>query len=372
MMNFFIAGYRSHVRMARIQKQSIPQRKVYSFPSDALIITDNSMYFQSDSYALDPEKNTKLFQLQSGDILLIAENGVASLIYSNFEQEATVFLTGHCNSNCLMCPMTETERTKQEDVAEEFLLQYLDLLPQSVSHLVVTGGEPTLRKALFLKMLQRIAEKFSQAEVLLLTNGRSFSDSIFLQETLQVAPANLCVAIPLHGPTAILHDSITRAQGSFAQTIRGIRNLLERNQKVEIRIVVSRLNDSAMKELVRMIGSQFPKVSIVNFIALETRGNCAAHFKKIYINPAASFQSIRDSILALLLKGIPVSLYNFPLCAVEPGFWSLCKKSISPEKVCFPKECSACIHKNSCGGFFQTTLQMGNFQVKPIQNRGNV
>lgn len=113
-MNFLISGYHSHVRLACIQRQVVQHTKNYSFPSDDLIITKDSLSFQSDNYILNPKKNPKLFQLQVGDILLIAENGVASLIYSNSEKEATVFLTGHCNSNCLMCPMTENERTRQD------------------------------------------------------------------------------------------------------------------------------------------------------------------------------------------------------------------------------------------------------------------
>lgn len=370
-MNFFLSGYHSHMRLARVQRQRSGQLTPYPFPSDELLITDDNAVFQSDGYALSSENSGKLFQLQQGDILLVAENGVASLIYSNHEKEATVFLTGHCNSNCLMCPMTETERTSPDDVSDAFLLQYLDLLPESVAHLVITGGEPTLRRSLFLQSLQKLGERFPRAEVLLLTNGRSFSDSAFLQEALQVAPADLFTAIPLHGPTAALHDAITRAPGSFAQTIQGIRNLLDRKARVEIRIVVSRLNASAISELVQLIGRYFPTVSIVNFISLETRGNCAAHFKQVYLDPEASFRAIRGSILQLLSQGIPVFLYNFPLCAVEPGFWSLCKKSISPEKIRYPQECRTCSRKISCGGFFQTTLHMGNFQVRPIQNRGN-
>lgn len=365
-MNFFISGYHSHMRLARVQRGRSSQQTEYPFPSDELFITGGTAVFQSDGYALTPENSKQLFSLQTGDILLFAENGVASLIYSHFEKEATVFLTGHCNSNCLMCPMTETERTSPDEVSAAFLQQYLALLPESVAHLVVTGGEPTLRRNLFLQCLQKIRVKFPQAEILLLTNGRSFSDRAFLQEALQVAPANLFAAIPLHGPTAALHDSITRAPGSFAQTTQGIRNLLEQKARVEIRIVVSRLNASFIPELVRLIGHQFPTVSIVNFIGLETRGNCAAHFQQVYLDPEASFRAIRGSVLQLLTLGIPVSLYNFPLCAVEPGFWSLCKKSISPEKVRFPASCSSCSRKSSCGGFFQTTLHLGNFQVSPM------
>ncbi|WP_281696746.1 His-Xaa-Ser system radical SAM maturase HxsC [Acidaminococcus massiliensis] len=371
-MNFLISGYHSHVRLACIQRQVLQHTKNYSFPSDDLIITKDTLTFQSDNYTLDPEKNPKLFQLQTGDILLIAENGVASLIYSNSEKEATVFLTGHCNSNCLMCPMTENERTKQDDIEEDFLLQYLDLLPESVNHLVVTGGEPTVRKAIFLKVMQKISERFPGTEVLLLTNGRSFSNPTFLQEFIQVAPPELCFAIPLHGPTADLHDAITRASGSYDQTTRAICNLLKKRQRVEIRIVVSHLNVFAIKKLTKMICEQFSTVYTVNFIGLETRGNCAVNFKQTYIDPLTSFRAIRDSILQLLLHGISASLYNFPLCAVEPGYWNLCKKSISPEKIRFPKECSLCIYKNNCGGFFQTTLQMGKFHVRPIQNRGTL
>ena len=269
-----------------------------------------------------------------------------------------------------MCPTTEQERRHSEGLPGNLLEQYIDLLPDSLGHITITGGEPTLRTEAFLLILGRLALRFPEVETLLLTNGRSLSIPQFVDKMLLHCPRHMTIGIPLHAAQAGLHDSITQASGSFSETCQGIRYLLERKVTVEIRIVISRLNLGEMQKLAELICSAFPETRVVHFISLETRGNCAKNAAEVYAGPAESFQAAKLAITKLVSAGIDVGLYNFPLCMVEKGFWHICSKSITPEKIRYATACGACEARNLCGGFFYSTLSLAKPEVRPVHFHG--
>lgn len=363
-MKFILKGYKGKCRLAKVTRNPI---NTESF--EQLILAQDNSFFTSDNYLLPKEQPLRLKQLQIGDIVWINEFGIGTQLFSSLENDATIYITGHCNSNCLMCPMSDEERRAEDSFSDELQLDYIKMLPANLQHIVVTGGEPTLRIKLFFKSLEIVKHRFPDIEILLLTNGRSFSISQFADRLAGLAIKNMLVAIPLHGPKDSLHDAITNVPGSFRQTVAGIQNLLERNVSIEIRIVVSKLNYQYLNDIALLIVQKFPKVKIVNFVGLETRGNCAVNFSQVYLDQEESFHAMKPSIDYLLYNGIDVGIYNFPLCKVARGYWQLCKKSISREKVCFSPLCHTCTVQSACGGFFNTTLSMTKPRIKPILMR---
>lgn len=155
------------------------------------------------------------------------------------EREIDIFVTNKCNSNCIMCPMSEGSRRKNNPEHIEELKAYIRELPKDVEYINVTGGEPTLAGKDFLEIMHMLKEKFQHSGFQLLTNGRSAADNNFLNAMLKEMPDGIRYAIPLHCSREEVHDSITQVKGSFRQTVCGISNLLKHDAKVEIRIVVS-------------------------------------------------------------------------------------------------------------------------------------
>lgn len=308
--------------------------------------------------------NLKTFH--EGDILSINERGICYRMFDVAEKDATIFLGGNCNSNCLMCPSSDYERQENYSGHREELLRYINMLPQNLPHYVVTGGEPTMQPALFLEVMGKLAEKFPEAGTLLLTNGRTFASRKFLEQLMLNCPPYLVTAVPLHGADSAVHDTITRVSGSFYQTIQGIYNLLANDIAVEIRIVVTKINCNSLESLAKLICQNFPNVICVNFISLEVRGNCVKNKDIVYISPRDSFIKSRHAIDYLIKKGIDVGLYNYPLCCVERGYWFLCKKSISFEKVRYDRICQKCEVKDYCGGIFVSTLKTAHPDIVPI------
>lgn len=362
-MALLISDYKGEHRLVRVQKpdeECNPGQDLIRIAQQRITICPEGV-----SYSLQEGNREDFCRLNTGDILEITKNGRCFKRFDITENDATVYMGGQCNSNCIMCPSFDRERQEPPE-DESYIRQYIELLPEALPNYVVTGGEPTMKLEMFFEAMGRLARKLPKAEALLLTNGRSLSSGKVLARLLENCPPFLTVAIPVHGSNAGIHDAITQADGSFVQTMQGIENLLGKRIAVEIRIVVTQLNKDDIENIAELICQRFPSVLRVNFISLEVRGNCLVNKEQVYISPKESFERSRAAIQKLLMHGIDVGLYNYPMCNVDPGYWFLCKKSISPYKVRYLEACSDCKMKEKCGGMFMTTMKTARPEVFPI------
>jgi MoaA/NifB/PqqE/SkfB family radical SAM enzyme len=160
-----------------------------------------------------------------------------------------------CNNNCIHCVIAgHRERLiksgKPIDRSTSELHDMLsDAKERKIRGVVFTGGEVTIRKDFF--DLLRFARDLG-LRVGLQTNGRSFCSSDFARRTLEIAP-DLDFEIAVHSDLAEIHDEITRTFGSYAQTLRGIQNLICRgSNKVNLKLVISRLNFQRLPQMVAL------------------------------------------------------------------------------------------------------------------------
>ena len=359
--------YNSHARIAGVITEEIDENDIRT-GHEYLIVEEDKAFFTSDEYILPVSEkiNHALHNLRNGDVITISEHGILRVLYDSCSGDATIYTTALCNSNCIMCPSSEMERMKENAMSDEWIYEYIRLLPSNVNHIVITGGEPTLRTDLFFEILYGLAVKYPRVETLILTNGRSFSSKKILNRFLAHCPEFTTIAIPLHDYYPAFHDSITQVPGSFDQTNKGIDHLLANRVAVEIRIVVSKRNCCHLVELAEYIVKNHNGIQVVNFIGLETRGNCAKNFNDLFIPFDSVFSYIKPAVKTLVESGIDVGLYNFPLCWIEEGYRSLCKMSITPSKIRYNQECDFCNLKTVCGGFFNTTHALAKPTVKPI------
>lgn len=360
-----IENYDSYPRLARITEAGEADRIP---PYEELSISGSTLRFATDgaTYVARNTLGVNKLGFHEGDIVSITQRGRINKLFDYMEHNATVYVTGRCNSNCVMCPCSDYERKTSDGMSDGWLRAYIDMMPSDVPHVVVTGGEPTLKTQQFLLAMDLIACKLPTAETLLLTNGRSFASTTLLHKMLDRCPQLLMAGIPIHGASEELHDRVTRSEGSFKQTCKGIVNLLANSVAVEIRIVVSKLNTIHLLDIAKLVAANFPDVSVVTFMGLETMGNCAQNFSSVYIDCKESWEYVEPAIDYLLSAGIDAQIYNYPLCSVNKGYWSLCRKSITPSKVRYPADCESCVVKEGCGGFFSTTLRMANPKPSPI------
>ncbi len=316
---------------------------------------------------LNETEQMQLNELSNFDIIEINSNGLVYILYDHMEGDAGIATTSTCNSNCIMCPISEAERRIKSPFSLEKLITLIRLFPSDIAHFTITGGEPTLiGYENFISVMKEVAAHFFHTKILLLTNGRTFGNKAFFDQIVKVKPDMLRIAIPIHGSTAEKHDYITQSDGSFIQTLRGIRYILNVGIELELRIVVSKLNVYDLNDIAELIISFFPQTTVVNFIGLEMRGNCILNQEDIVISYEEAFQAAKKAIRTLVMHGIDAGLYNFPFCMIDKGYWPIAKKSISAYKVRFRDACEKCVMKDKCCGFFTTSMYFLKPVVRPV------
>lgn len=296
-----------------------------------------------------------------GDIIRIAGEQVRSL-YDAQEHYGTIFITNHCNSNCMMCPDSDSFRSMESDYNLERILQYIFLLPEDIGGLDITGGEPTLITYDLPVIVQAVYEKGGYLPVMLLSNGRSFADKSYTRQFQKFAKRGFYVEIPIHGSTAELHDRITRGKGGFLQTMEGIKNLVHARIKVGIRLVVTKINYQDLKTIIHLVSRRFPQISYINIMGMECLGNAYSNREQVWIEFEQVKEVVEEAVEECMKLGIKPHLYNFPLCLFQEKYWGCYRKSISPGKVRYLGECEGCGVQKECGGFFHSTSKITKFK----------
>jgi radical SAM protein with 4Fe4S-binding SPASM domain len=149
-------------------------------------------------------------------------------------------LTYRCNNKCVHC-YNESDRLNHELDIDQWKKVLDRVWKLSIPHVVFTGGEPTLVP--FLPDLIAYAEKIGMITGLN-TNGRKFSNPAYI-DTL-VSSGLDHVQITLESHDARIHDRITDASGSWAQTTAGITNALDSKLFVMTNTTLLRSNSSSL------------------------------------------------------------------------------------------------------------------------------
>ena len=243
---------------------------------------------------------------------------------------------------------------------------------RSISDYCITGGEPTLAGKAFFDILRRSAREHPEALISVLTNGRLFSDRAFVRRLAGIPAENVLFCVSLHSELDAVHDAMTGVRGSCAQTQQGIYNLAGYGFFVEIRTVISQYNCRYLAEFAEHLGNYFPFCAHVAFMGLELHGHAETNRDRVEVSPEAYAPCVKDAVLTLVRRGIPVSLYNIPLCLCPAEVRGYARRSISDWKNIYLPRCRSCALREECCGFFSTSSALPETFIKPFTSGGHV
>ena len=183
-----------------------------------------------------------------------------------------------------------------------------------------------------------------------------------------VSHPNLTAAIPIYSAIDHIHDYVVQSKGALNESVLGILNLKEKQQKVEIRIVLHALTAPRVLETSKWISRNLPFVDHVAIMGLENTGFALANHDILYIDPADYVSELEGAVRLLSSEGINVSVYNLPLCVLPFSIRKFAVQSISDWKQGYLDECNDCHEKHNCAGFFQTGRLKISRAIKPIFN----
>jgi AdoMet-dependent heme synthase len=173
-----------------------------------------------------------------------------------FEFFVQLHLTERCNLRCKHCyqeekrpaEMSLSEITSVLDEVSDMLKDWTTSYDIAfASSFNVTGGEPFLRQDIF-----EVLEELEKAgfDTYVLSNGTLISR----ETAMRLAKLGVKgVQISIEGPE-IVHDDI-RGSGSFAASLKGIRNLLDAGTEVTLNTTLSDINAPFFTDIIDLASS---------------------------------------------------------------------------------------------------------------------
>gem|GEM_PF-2898997 len=239
------------------------------------------------------------------------ENGFTQVLYYN--------VNFTCNSNCVFCAANLTNKSNNGNMLFQDILNSTNNYPTHEKKAVVfNGGETTLYPNIS-DLIDNA--KIHNSQVILFTNGRNLSDKDYAQRILK----NLSrVTIPLYGVDPIHHDNLTKINGSFSETIEGIRNsynlkeLLFSNLLVELKCLTVLPCLDQIPKIIEFITNEFGLPDRFVLSGVISSKKALANRRKIFPEWNVLQYSVAKSFSQLIRNGFQtISLPDLPLCLLS-------------------------------------------------------
>ncbi len=186
-------------------------------------------------------------------------------------------LSPRCNNACIFCAqLGQAAAPIAHGSIEQLRAAVLPGEP-----IVFVGGEPTLEPDL--PALIRAARDAGATLVVVQTNARRLAYGSYARA---VASAGACALdVSLHGSSAAMHDYHTSVDGSFAQTLRGIRHARDLGLRAAVSCVVTRSNLRHLDEIA--VVAARAGAEAVRYRSLRAAGRAIPN--ALRLNPAPEF-----------------------------------------------------------------------------------
>lgn len=162
------------------------------------------------------------------------------------DEQRVLVLSLRCNNHCRFCFYSLRDRATRDDPDLPTIARTLaQWHAEGVRTVNLHGGEPTIAPT-FRKTLELL--RAWRLRYVLSSNVRAFAVERFAERVLQTPPAEVLTTVL--GADAATHDGLTRAPGSHAQTMAGIRRLRAAGVPVNVHVVILRPNHTQLPALV--------------------------------------------------------------------------------------------------------------------------
>ena len=296
-----------------------------------------------------------------------------------------------CNNNCVHCVITDQREAALASGRKDFrttaqvVRELVDAAARGFQVVTFTGGEPTMRRDL--SSLVRAAVELG-LQVGLQTNARLLSRAE-VREPLCGLGVRFVVAV--HGPDAATHDAVTRADGSFEQTLAAVRALAAAGEKVTGKVVISQINSGKLGDIAQRLAEA--GVRRVNFTFPHALGNARRQFGAVVPRYADVMPALRNAFAVLDAAGAEAVTEAVPLCLLagevhratelcyrtgfhsevrqldqDPRDWSDDRTREGKAK---PPSCAACDLDATCEGPWREYLEaFGGEEFRAVTRKG--
>ena len=131
---------------------------------------------------------------------------------------------------------------------------------------------------------------------------------------------------------------ITKVKGSFEKSLNGVNNLIKAGVNVTIKHVINGLSYQQLPELANWVYSTFPDSVSWTICNMDLCGE-ALHNAELTAVPFEASKPFLENALDIVIghfksgRHRDVSVFNTPLCCVDPYYWPFMKKYESEESM---------------------------------------
>jgi len=263
-----------------------------------------------------------------------------------------------------------------------------DLNPHD--HVTISGGEPTLNSSFF-SVIEHLNDL--GVHITILSNSVQFADNHVVEHLKNVIDVSRCnVVSAIHSSDCKIHDKLTGSEGSFEDTLSGLKNLISAGVPICVKNIINGINYMRLVEFSDFIIHTFPPQVEVQFCVMDYSGRAAKNLDTL----AVDFQSIGVQLEKALDifeekecgEMRKISIIESPLCMLDPYYWKYFEKTSSKlgmyvapnsetenntsydvKNLCNTSysECMQCRAKELCAGVWSSSYQvLGNNSLKPF------
>ena len=298
-----------------------------------------------------------------GDVVVLNQKGEIIFVYEITSCHNAIMATERCNHRCIMCPQPPVLQEKDKT---QFNLKLISLMDKDTQEIGITGGEPTLIGDKLFILIRQIQKQLPKASISILSNGVKFADKEYAMKLAKCRHQDLQIDIPLFSDITEEHNRIVGAN-TFYKTVQGLYNLALFRQRIGLRIVVHKQTYKRLPQFADFIYHNFPFVSQVAFMQMETTGLAKENFDDLWIDPYDYNEQLRESAPLLADRGMKPYIYNAQLCVLPEDIRCYAQQSISDWKDIYIPECEGCALKGQCAGFFESNRQAYSTHIRKIE-----
>ncbi len=289
----------------------------------------------------------------------------------------------YCNNQCAFCVQGRKRDYLSAKKVGEIRTSLREAFSKGKREVVFTGGEPCLHPNFF--KLVKIAKKIGFKEIQIQTNGRIFVYPEFCIKTIKAGATQFGPS--LHGHNSKIHDFLTRAKGSFNQTVQGIKNLKKLNQFVLTNSVITAKNYKYLPELAKLLVDL--DVNQFQFAFIHIAGTALENQDWIVPRKSDIMPYVKRGLDIGLKAGKKVMTEAIPYCLME-SYEDCIAEKIMPETRIYDadfmvedygkyrresgkgkvkrEECKKCKYYNICEGPWKEYVDIfGWEEFKPVK-----
>jgi SynChlorMet cassette radical SAM/SPASM protein ScmE len=191
-------------------------------------------------------------------------------------EQVTLNITNRCNLACRYCAVSSTKNLPGDLTTGEWSAVIDELARIKVFRVLISGGEPFLRKD-FLEILRCITRY--PLRIAVNTNATCIDEGV-LDHLARSKRLNY-MQVSLDGPDAAVHDRV-RGAGSFERMRRGIDLLRRHRIDYHFFVVVHRFNFQHLEEIVRFTREVGGRRAV--FSCLVPQGSALQHLNDLMLS----------------------------------------------------------------------------------------